>query len=103
MSLFNLFGGSEKFNEGLSRFKQTPRAVLLDVRTIEEYKEGHVPQSKNLPLDEISTISLSKDQPLFVYCASGSRSGQAVRWLNSHGYHAENIGGIMSYKGPIQR
>ena len=41
--------------------------------------------------------------PLFVYCRSGSRSGQAVALLKQKGYHnVRNIGGILSYRGPLE-
>ena len=44
---------------GVREFIKTPDAVLLDVRTLEEYAGGHIPSAKNLPLDRISEISNS--------------------------------------------
>lgn len=45
-----------------------------------------------------------KTAPLFVYCHSGARSGQAVRLLQRMGYtNVRNIGGIMAYSGPVER
>ncbi len=85
--------------KGIEQFQNTPGAVLLDVRTREEYNERHVPGSVNLPLSELEQISYAKTTPLFVYCHSGARSSQACRYLKQKGYQAENIGGIVSYRG----
>lgn len=94
-------------NNGISEFKNTYNAVLLDVRTKEEYREGHVAGSKNIEVGNInSIISLIKNMetPLFVYCHSGSRSSIAVNALKSLGYtNVKNIGGISSYTGAIER
>lgn len=82
-----------------------PNAVLLDVRTREEYASGHVPGSVNLPLDQISQIEKTgagKESPLFVYCHSGARRGSACAWLSRQGYQAENLGGITAYRGPLE-
>lgn len=102
MSFFNLFGTRSDINTGVEEYRKTPDAVLLDVRTPGEYREGHIPDSVNLPLDQISGISCSKNAPLFVYCWSGSRSRQATNWLKQNGYDARNIGGIMRYRGTME-
>ena len=39
--------------QGLERFAATPNALLLDVRTQEEYADGHIPESRNLPLQTL--------------------------------------------------
>ena len=52
MNLFDFFR-TEDINEGVRQFEQTSEAVLLDVRTAEEYQEGHIPKSINIPLHEI--------------------------------------------------
>ena len=82
-------------------------AVLLDVRTPQEYREGRIPGSINIPLQSLSTadqIPAGKDAPLFVYCYSGARSSQAVRLLAGMGYtNTKNIGGIAAYKGKVER
>ena len=93
-------------NEGLNHFWQTPNAVLLDVRTPEEYEAGHIPQSRNIPLDRIARAQSDipdQETPLFVYCLSGARSSQAVSILRSMGYtQVTNIGGISSYQGKVE-
>ena len=55
MGLFDSFKGPD-FNEGIETYKNTKDAVLLDVRTQEEYLEGRVPGSWNIPLQEIQKV-----------------------------------------------
>ncbi|MFR1832124.1 MAG: rhodanese-like domain-containing protein [Lachnospiraceae bacterium] len=101
-SLFHLSNGIT-MDEGVKEAKSANGAVLLDVRTREEYAQGHVPGSVNLPLDELDTIGYAKSTPLFVYCRSGARSGRGVEFLKKAGYEqAVNIGGIMDYHGEIE-
>ena len=94
-------------NQGVKDYKNTAGAVLLDVRTPEEYIEGHIPESKNVPLqtlDKIRTVVENKDTELFVYCYSGARSRQAAAALGQMGYtKVNNIGGISSYRGKVER
>ena len=94
-------------NQGVNDYKNTVGAVLLDVRTPEEYSEGHIPESKNVPLqtlDRVRTVVENKDTELFVYCYSGARSRQAAAALGQMGYtKVNNIGGISSYRGKLDR
>lgn len=93
-------------DEGVKEYGQTPGAVLLDVRTPQEYREGHIPGSKNVPLQTIGRVveaAGEKETPLFVYCHSGARSRQAVGILQRMGYcNAKNIGGIVAYTGKVE-
>ena len=104
MRMFN-FSRTADINAGIAEYETTSGAVLLDVRTAEEYRDGHIDGSVNLPLDRISSIENSikdKSTPLYVHCYSGSRSGQAVAYLEQMGYtSAINIGGISSYRGKV--
>ena len=92
---------------GVEQCRQTPGALLLDVRTEGEYAEGHIPGAKNLPLQSlagIAAVAPAKDTPLFLYCRSGARSGQAASQLQRMGYtRVTNIGGIMNYQGKVER
>ncbi len=94
-------------NRGVSQFQNSPGAVLLDVCTPEEYREGHIPGSKNISLqtlDRVSSVVENKDTELFVYCHSGARSRQATRALQLMGYTKVNdIGGISAYQGRVER
>lgn len=72
-------------------------AYILDVRTPEEYKELHVKDAINIPLDTIDeNIDLPKDKTIMVYCKSGVRSNQAYNKLKSYGYDVIDLGGITS-------
>lgn len=94
-------------DQGIQEYKEASGAVLLDVRTQQEYREGHVPTSKNVPLQSLTQVEKvvgDKNKPLFVYCYSGSRSSQAVRMLSKMGYaNVKNVGGIASYTGKVER
>ncbi len=104
MGLFS-FLRTFDINEGIKEFQNTQNAILLDVRTIEEYSEGHIDGSINIPLQNIKNISnviKDKSTPLFVHCYSGSRSGQAVSYLSNVGYtNVKNISGISAYRGKV--
>lgn len=92
-------------NEGITLFKQTDGAILLDVRRSDEYAAGHIVDSVNIPVEEIETTPkkiINKNVPLFVYCRSGVRSTKATEALYEMGYtKVLNIGGILYYKGEL--
>jgi len=106
MSFFDLFKQPD-VNRGVKEFQRTSGAVLLDVRTPEEYRNGHIPGSKNIPLqtiDRVGSVAENKDTALYVYCQSGARSRQAARALKQMGYtNVNNIGGIAAYAGKVER
>ncbi|WP_251386805.1 rhodanese-like domain-containing protein [Mediterraneibacter agrestimuris] len=106
MGLFDIFKQKD-INQGIEEYSIVSGAVLLDVRTPQEYKEGHIPGSKNVPLQTINKAELvvkDKEIPLYVYCYSGSRSSQAVSMLKRMGYeNVTNIGGISAYTGKVER
>ena len=56
MGFFNFFKQSN-INQGIEEYKRTAGAVLLDVRTPQEYQEGHIPESKNVPLQQLDNIA----------------------------------------------
>ena len=94
-------------NDGVEKYKNTKGAVLIDVRTPDEYRQGHIPGSKNVPLQQftdITSVVEDKDTPLFVYCYSGARSRRAATAFERLGYrNAVNIGGVDSYKGKLEK
>jgi rhodanese-related sulfurtransferase len=77
-------------------------AIILDVRTPQEYQSGHVAGSMNIPLQSIGS-QLKKIQrlnkPVITCCASGMRSGVAARQLNAAGIEAVNGGAWTAVKG----
>lgn len=94
-------------NAGVARCRETPGAVLLDVRTPEEYRDGHIPGSVNIPLqqlEEIASVIPDTDTPLFVYCRSGVRSRRAAAYLTHLAYASvTDLGGILGYRGRAER
>ena len=97
---------SSDINRGVEECKATPGALLLDVRTPEEYRESHIPGSENVPLLELEDLyaEVDADTALYVYCYSGSRSRMAADQLVDMGYtNVHNIGGIVSYRGKVER
>lgn len=80
-----------------------PTAVLLDVRTKEEFAGGHIPKAILLPYDAITEKTAraaipSKESVVVVYCRSGRRSAIAAERLRSLGYRTVwDLGGINSW------
>jgi rhodanese-related sulfurtransferase len=78
--------------------------IVLDVRTPEEYSEGHIPNSKNINFNDPSFITtletLDKNKAYSIYCRSGNRSGQARELMRSLGF--TNVldlqGGVVSWE-----
>lgn len=70
-------------------------ALLLDVRTALEYRQGHVPGAVHIPVDSLRRRleELPRDQPIRTYCHVGQRSYVACRILNQNGFRAANISG----------
>jgi len=70
-------------------------ALLIDVRTVEEFEEGHVPASVNIPLDSLGSQmnKLDKTKPIVAVCRSGRRSGIAVKMLKKNGFEQVYNGG----------
>lgn len=105
MGFFDMFKFKD-INEELAKAKTIQGSVILDVRSISEYKGGHIPKSINIPVDEISKISVQytdKTTPFFVYCLSGARSAGAVRMMNRMGYeNVVDMGGISHYHGELE-
>lgn len=88
-SILKLFSGkkSEEMQKLIDQGAQ-----IVDVRTPGEFKSNHVKGSVNIPLASISSnIKKFKGakKPIILVCASGNRSGQALRFLQSNGI--ENV------------
>lgn len=76
--------------------------VLLDVREQHEWDLGHIAGARLISLGDINaetTKDLPKNIPIYVYCRSGSRAGQAVSVLKQLGFNnAVNIGGVIHWQ-----
>ena len=93
--------------EAKNRLDSEKDIILLDVRTLEEYKEKHIPNSMLIPLDvienEITSKIADKESKIFIYCRSGNRSKTAVLKIISMGYkNVYDIGGIIDWKYETQ-
>ncbi len=96
-----LFSGSQENavspSDAHKRMSQKPKAFLLDVRQPEEFRSGHIPGAKLIPLGELHTRlkELPKNQEIIVVCRSGNRSLSAMRQLAGAGYNVINLRGGM--------
>jgi len=73
-------------------------ALLLDVRTPQEFGETHLPGALNIPLQELETryAELPRDRTLVLYCRSGNRSSMARRFLQTQGFDEVHDLGALS-------
>ena len=72
-------------------------ALLIDVRTQEEFDTGHIKKAMLFPLQDIEQGKLpteDKTTKLYVYCRSGNRSAQATRIFEKAGYVVTDLGGM---------
>jgi rhodanese-related sulfurtransferase len=78
-------------------------AVVVDVRTPQEFGEGHLPQATNIPIQDFAQriaevdklTGGDKTKPVVVHCATGNRSGKAKQQLEAAGYtQVVNGGGL---------
>lgn len=80
---------------------------LIDVRTPDEWKEGHIAQAKLMPLQNLENEikGVKKDQEIVIICRSGNRSMQAVEILGKMGYtNLVNVqGGMLAWKGAVTK
>jgi len=79
-----------------------PNVVLLDVREVWEYNEGHIPGITLLPMGEITSrlSEIPTDKEVIVTCRSGNRSQQVVNFLVQQGFdNVHNMdGGILAWQ-----
>lgn len=80
--------------------------IIVDVRTFEEYCEGHIPGAINIPNEDIvdtePELLANKEQMILIYCRSGNRSKQAAEKLANMGYtNLIEFGGIIDWDGEI--
>jgi len=92
--------------EAIELMETEKDAVILDVRTVQEYAAGHIPGAIVIPNETIGTQELSqlpdKEQLIMVYCRSGNRSKQASGKLAQLGYtNIVEFGGIIDWPGEI--
>ncbi len=112
--MFHLFGQAgtrvkspyEKYENllALVEGKDKTEYILIDVRTKEEYEEGHIPGALLIPYDEIGPKKpdYPKDKLVIVYCRSGRRSAIAAEALEDLGFkEVVDFGGVGNWKGRL--
>ena len=90
--------------EAIVLIENDDNITILDVRTIGEFKSGHLRDAKLIPVQQLSNslkmLEGDKHKKLIVYCRSGSRSVTASRILNENGFTPINVeGGIIQLMG----
>ena len=90
--------------EAVAMMETEENYIILDVRTIEEFAEKHIPNAINIPNETIGSEELAelpdKNQLILVYCRSGNRSKQASEKLAALGYtNIYEFGGINDWTG----
>lgn len=101
---------SISMEEGRKIIESENDYIILDVRTKEEYDDGHIPGAINVANEDISTSMQSieqlpdKKRKILVYCRSGNRSKQAAKKLAALGYsNVVEFGGIIEWKGDLEK
>ncbi len=89
-----------------SQLKGEHPPLVIDVRTIGEFRSGHIQGARLIPLGELAQRlnEIPKDQPVVTVCRSGSRSQMAAKQLKKEGYDVYNMtGGMMRWDGKTVR
>ena len=110
--MFRIFDRKKPFIDLLSadferQISINPNAVILDVRTPNEFGTGRIPGAINIDItrgDFESIVSaFDKEKVYFVYCRAGNRSIAACNILGSNGFRSYNlVGGIDKWNGPVE-
>jgi rhodanese-related sulfurtransferase len=92
--------------EWKAKLASTEDAVVLDVRTPQEWSEGIIPKAEKIDFLDSSNFmdnieKLDKSKSYFIYCRSGNRSGQACQIFDKLGFNASYnlMGGMMDWEG----
>lgn len=102
-------GGSRKITAQQAHDLQQDGAVLLDVRTREEFKAGHAPKARNIPLDQLPARlrDLPAGRQIMTICQSGGRSARATALLRGQDRDAVDVrGGMIAWQRaglPVER
>ena len=93
-------------NEIVQIMNENENYIILDVRTMEEFNQGHIPNAICIPNETINENIINelpnKEQLILIYCRSGNRSKQAADKLIKLGYiNLIEFGGIIDWKGEI--
>jgi rhodanese-related sulfurtransferase len=91
-----------------AQLDRDPNAIILDVRTADEFNEGYIPRAINIDIYKgqgfiYALEELDKSKNYYVYCKAGARSAQACAIMNELGFETTyNLeGGFMNWKGDV--
>jgi rhodanese-related sulfurtransferase len=83
------------------------KAQLIDVREPNEFENGHILGARNIPLSQMKQRQqeIRNDQPVYLYCQSGMRSGRAAQMLRRKGYRDlhQLQGGFKKWTGKVKK
>lgn len=101
VAAYLVFGRGRELQGAEARTLVAAGASLLDVRTVEEFRRGHLPGAINIPVQELDR-RLAEVGPaardVVVYCRSGSRSSRAAQLLREHGFtKVHNLGPMTAW------
>lgn len=95
-------------DEWWSKLQEDGDAVILDVRTADEWSRGIIPGAMNIDIYKgqgfiYSLEELDKSKNYYVYCAAGARSGQACNIMGQLGFETTYnlVGGMNNWDGPV--
>ena len=112
--MFSWFKTTKKYQdlnaiEFQKQISQDKNAMLLDVRTSDEFSSGHIAGAENFDISDASfsrkLALLDKNKSYYVYCRSGGRSGQACSVMADLGFtKVYNLNrGVLGWNGPLKR
>ena len=94
------------YPKDIERIRIEKRAIVIDIRSREEYRRGHWSGAINYPEDEVKdyTKVLNRRRPVIVYCEHGGSSMQLARQLGKNGYEAGTVvGGYEAMRRSIEK
>ncbi len=94
-------------NEAVKMMAEKPDAIILDVRTADEFEKKHIPKAKSVPLEVFQDGNFSslpdKNATILIYCWTGRRAQDAAQILADKGYkNVYEFGGMVNWTGPIE-
>ncbi|EFM13156.1 Rhodanese domain protein [Paenibacillus curdlanolyticus YK9] len=92
-------------DELLQKLEAGEKLHLVDVREADEWQDGHIEQAISLPLSTLPARlgELTEgEEPFYLICRSGNRSGRACEYLATQGYQVINVaGGMLNWQGKV--
>lgn len=103
MSMFGFFSKVPSISTKELQEKVKGAITLLDVRSPNEYRSGHIIKASNVPLNKVANYKGKQSETIYVICQSGMRSKKATGILRKNGYEAINVrGGMNQWIGQVR-